>query len=125
MILFDGASRQKVSQPSPSSDGKTLPAATSTRRIGVIEVKALALQSTRKLQRRVAQIKEALQIADHRLPVVIEDLIAGLYLIVKIHVVGQAGAAPAGDRYANEIVIAQLILGAYVLNSLLGTFCNK
>ena len=125
MILFDGASRQKVSQPSPSSDGKTLSAATSTRRIGVIKVKALALQSTRKLQRRVAQIKKAFQIADHRLPVVIEDLIAGLYLVVKIHVVGQAGAAPAGDRYANEIVIAQLILGAYVLNSLLGTFCNK
>lgn len=125
MVLFDGASRQKVPQTSPPSDGKTLPAATSTRRIGVIEVKALALQSTRKLQRRVAQIKEALQIADHRFPVIIENLIAGLYLVVKIHVVGEAGAAPTGDRYANEIVIAQLVLGAYVLNSLLGTFCNK
>lgn len=72
-------------------------------------MEALALQSARKLECRVAEVQEAFEVGHDFDVVVLKDLVLGLELVVKIHLIRKSATAAAGHGYAHEKVFGQFI----------------
>lgn len=108
-----------------SLDRKRLPATTCAGGIGIIEIKPLAIQSSRKLKRGIAEVQKTPQISHNPHTIVIKDLVIGSLLVVEIHLVRQAGTASADDTYAYEVVFRDLPGLADLANLFLCAFCHK
>ena len=85
-----------------------LAAATSSGCIGVIECKTFTIQTTRKLQCSIEQVKKALQIGHYFYAVVLKYLIIRFGFIVKIHFIGQSGAATGYYANAQKKIIVNM-----------------
>ena len=101
-------------------DGEAFPTTALSAGVRVIEGKSLAVQPPGKFQGGVAEVEEALEVADDLLAVVLEDLVAGLQLVVEIQLVAQTRAPPAGDAHPQEVVVRNTLGVAHLAQSFAG-----
>jgi len=66
---------------------ETLAAAAGTRCVGVVEVKAFAIQPVRKIKLGAGKVQERFHIKGYAYPAILEELVALFYFVIKIKIV--------------------------------------
>ena len=89
-------------------NGETFSTPTGTRSVRVVEGEPFTVQSAAEFERGVEQVEKALEVGHDFYAVILEYLVIGFRLIVKIQFIRQSGAAAAGDTDPNEKVVGQM-----------------
>lgn len=74
-------------------------AATGAACIGIDKMKAFAVEPVRKIECGITQIKETLQVRDQFHAPVFKHLVVGLFFVIEVELVRQAGATAAHYTY--------------------------
>ncbi len=110
---------------SKKSDRETLPASTSSGRIGIFKIKSLSGKPSGKIKGSIKQVEKTFQVGDHLHSIILEDLIIWPVFIIKIHFIGQAGAAAAGHADPHEMIRTQVFFGHDFLDAFFCSIGNK
>ena len=107
------------------SDRETLSAATGSVGVGIVEHKALAVETAGELQFCANEVEEALSVDHDGHAVVFKTLVSFFLLVVEGQLIHQSATSSTFDTNTDEAPLRGTLLGHQVANLVAGILVNS